>query len=427
MAAAKAVQELIPNRGFDLFRPAGSNAAVVLSKEENFVTEYSTNLWPTFRNDLSVRRAVLDNACTAILAGPIRFEPAKGFAGDFDLTYLAEIRSLAAALAARTLLELHDQHTDAAWTNLLALTRLVTAWETEPVELAHMVKLNCVTMAVRATWEALRVHALNAPELTALTKEWDQFDPFRALPDTAELWCALALRCSQNQREKPVSRSPTMRQAAADLLTSPARAWSEATWDLRESRYRNYGSYEDELAAMTYYGQRQEALFQATKTASWAEMRLIPGVTNAALFPGGANSRLQGFASTRTGSPGPGNGIFSRQRLGLASRAAEAETRSRLVRTALALENFYLARGAYPKSLDELSPNFTAKADFMDGKPLRYRLIANKDFLLYSTGLDCVDNGGQMGSDSNMPRESRRGFFRPEEPDMVWPGVAARE
>ncbi|HYR44606.1 MAG TPA: hypothetical protein VER98_16365, partial [Terriglobia bacterium] len=114
LRAGIVVRDLIPNRGFDLFRPAGSNAAVVLSKEENFVTEYSTNLWPTFRNDLSVRRAVLDNACTAILAGPIRFEPAKGFAGDFDLTYLAEIRSLAAALAARTLLELHDQHTDAA-------------------------------------------------------------------------------------------------------------------------------------------------------------------------------------------------------------------------------------------------------------------------------------------------------------------------
>jgi len=101
---------------------------VVLSKEENFVTEYSTNLWPIFRNDLGARQPGLDDACAAILSGPFRFEPVKTSAGDFaDLTYPAEIRSLAAALAARTLLELHDQHADAAWTNLLALTRLSTA------------------------------------------------------------------------------------------------------------------------------------------------------------------------------------------------------------------------------------------------------------------------------------------------------------
>src|SRR5947208_8165875 len=50
LRAGIVVRDLIPNRGFDLFRPAGSNTAVVLSREQSFVTDYSTNLWPVFRN-----------------------------------------------------------------------------------------------------------------------------------------------------------------------------------------------------------------------------------------------------------------------------------------------------------------------------------------------------------------------------------------
>jgi len=212
--------------------------------------------------------------------------------------------------------------------------------------------------------------------------------------------------------KKPVSpQSHNASGRQRNLFTSPARPGPRPHGICVNLAYRNYGSYEDELAAMTYYGQRQEALFQATKTASWAEMRLIPGVTNAALFPA-REFETAGFASTRTGRPGPGKwnlfaatlgpGKAVRLRLRLAADSCGLHSRSKI----------FILRVAHIQNrwMNYLRIS-TAKADFMDGKPLRYRLIANKDFLLYSTGLDCVDNGGQMGSDSNMPRESRRGFF----------------
>ena len=55
---------------------------------------------------------------------------------------------------------------------------------------------------------------------------------------------------------------------------------------------------------------------------------------------------------------------------------AEAETARRLLVTVLALKRYHLQHATYPASLSELVPNYSKQIplDFMDGKPLRYRL-----------------------------------------------------
>jgi len=120
--------------------------------------------------------------------------------------------------------------------------------------------------------------------------------------------------------------------------------------------------------------------------------------------------------------------------LGILARASEAETRRRLLVTAIALERFHGRHGWYPKTLNELSPDLlkTPVVDFMDGQPLRYRLTDDSHFVLYSVGLDCIDNGGDM------QRPRRRGAFDPGAPyqapresgirsgtDLVWPRPAS--
>jgi hypothetical protein len=84
-----------------------------------------------------------------------------------------------------------------------------------------------------------------------------------------------------------------------------------------------------------------------------------------------------------------------------ALKAATSLLRSRLdIRcgiVALACERFRLANGKWPKSLDQLSPNFLTKVplDLFDGKPLR--LIATNDGLaIYSTDADGVNHGGEL-------------------------------
>jgi hypothetical protein len=119
-------------------------------------------------------------------------------------------------------------------------------------------------------------------------------------------------------------------------------------------------------------------------------------------------------------------GGFRGQPSTLLSRAAEAEAERRIIVTAIALERFAIKNKTYPKSLAEIVPEYlrTVPVDFMDGKELRYRRLEDGRYLLYSVGLDCVDDGGEMRSAAMV--YSRRGFsgndfqFRASV-DVVWP------
>jgi hypothetical protein len=66
----------------------------------------------------------------------------------------------------------------------------------------------------------------------------------------------------------------------------------------------------------------------------------------------------------------------------------------------MAAEQFRLANGRLPRSLDELTPAFLAAVpiDPFDGKPLRYRNDAGC-FTVYSVGPDRTDDGGRLSRD----------------------------
>ena len=129
------------------------------------------------------------------------------------------------------------------------------------------------------------------------------------------------------------------------------------------------------------------------------------------LFPESTNHFLTDYY--RPSGPGLGRNL---------AMLAMYETARRICVTAIALKRYRLEHGSYPASLNDLVPKFLAAApiDFMDGKPLRYKLRPDGDFLLYSVGEDGVDDGGDP---------------RPQPPygppaswlvgrDIVWPRVA---
>lgn len=74
-------------------------------------------------------------------------------------------------------------------------------------------------------------------------------------------------------------------------------------------------------------------------------------------------------------------------------RAQNAVT---LAHTACALERHRLAHGQFPDQLDALVPQFAKSVplDLMTGQPLKYRRTNDGQFVLYSVGIDRVDDGG---------------------------------
>lgn len=110
---------------------------------------------------------------------------------------------------------------------------------------------------------------------------------------------------------------------------------------------------------------------------------------------------------------------------GTVGKAMRMETDRSMTICAIALKRYSLRHGRLPASLDALVPEFVSAVpvDWMDGKPLRYRLNADGSFLLYSVGENLMDD---CGDTSLLPDHagSRALWFKK---DYVWPAPATPE
>ena len=246
-------------------RPAG--AWIVIPRA--YPTRLREHRFPT--------RAELDAACGSALSGPIRFNLNAGAGNGLLLPHLAGLKRLVQTLGLRAVLGLHDGNPEAAWTNLLAASRLVTAWDPEPVEISHLVRFACGTIACNATWQAFQADGWTDDRLTHLQREWELVDFFKGLPETAAFKRASMVATCQLERQQPISRPGI---ALNDVIHSPRSAWYGLTEYWRQLRYRRHGTYEDEQALLLHYRDRELELRGAAKTLTWSEMRQLPGVTN---------------------------------------------------------------------------------------------------------------------------------------------------
>ncbi|KPJ62663.1 MAG: hypothetical protein AMS15_03160 [Planctomycetes bacterium DG_23] len=79
----------------------------------------------------------------------------------------------------------------------------------------------------------------------------------------------------------------------------------------------------------------------------------------------------------------------------VATRVAEGDARSRLITTLFALRLFWMEKGHFPQSLEELAPQYLENVplDPFDLNPLRYKKLQGK-WIIYSIGPDGKDDGG---------------------------------
>jgi hypothetical protein len=336
-------------------------------------------------------------------------------------TDLGALKNLSFGLRYRLFLELHDGNGDAAWTNLMAVTRLATARDMEPVETAHMARTAILFGAQDATWQALQTNFWTDAQLAALQHEWESLDLFVDLSETAAVAGANAVMMCRMEREGD-STFTSVRDVVTDMIHSPKAGWREIVSKYRDSVYRNHGSYDYENTLMLYFRDRESEIKRAMLARSWSEMRCLPGVTNRPPYPEDTNSTQAGFRLRRWGT--------QRESLNntLLGRTAGSEARRRLIVTALALERCRHEKGAYPNSLAELTPKWLAVAvpDFMDGKSLHYEATSDGHFKLYSVGFDCTDGGGDMRQVKYWHEENgARTYTRGPEIDLVWPRPAS--
>ena len=420
----------------NLLEIIGTNSALVVWKQASLKRMYGSPLeggnemtWNDFRNSLAENRVQVDAACDAVLSNPIAFNLATRHGSDMLLPHLAVLKNLTQTLGSRLMLALHDGDKEAAFTNLLAATRLVTAWKIEPVEISHLIRFADTKIVFGATWQALQTNNWADDQLARLQKEWESVNFFTNLQEIVAFQRASRIAAYDYDRQEIMHPSIPFGEFLRETWPNPLNAWQEFQSLWRQRAYLQGGKYDEEKEVMLFYRDREIERRDAVQAATWMQMRQLPGVTNEVLFQSKYNSRIQMMENLRRRTM-----TLQRQGFSFLGRAADAEAERRILLAALALERFHARHGVYPQTLAGLAPEFlnTVPADFMDGQPLRYQLADDGHFLLYSVGLDCVDDGGKvLEREDRMSelREFRATGVAPRE-DIVWPlpaGVAAMQ
>jgi len=411
----------------NLMEIIATNSAVVAWKQDSLKRMYRSRLdegdeltWNDFRDALAENHSQVDAACEAVLSNPIAFNLDASHGSAMLLPHLAVIKNLTQRLGSRLVLALHDGDESAAFTNLLAATRLATAWKIEPTDISHLVRFADVKIVFAATWQALQTSNWPDDQLAQLQAEWESVNFFTNLPEIVAFQRASRIAAYNFDRNEILHPSMPFNEFLRETWPNPLNAWYQFQSQWRQRAYLQGGKYDEEKDVMLFYRDREIERRNAVQAMTWMQMRQFPGVTNEILFQPKYNSRVQAMENLRRIGM-----TFQRQGSSFLNRAAEAEAERRILITALALERYHAKHGSLPQTLAGLAPEFlkTVPVDFMDGQPLRYRLADDGRFLLYSVGLDCMDDGGKV-----LEREDRMSELRqfratgvaPKE-DIVWP------
>ena len=409
---------------FELLPAMSNDTATVIWRLNPLNNGTNILQWSDLHAMLDTNRGSLDAACHAALSGPIRCDADESRGTDISGSQSTSLLYLSRRLNLRTLLELHDGNPDAAWTNLLAATRLVTAWEPAPVGYSQCFHFTMARAAFAAAWQVLQKGNWPDEQLAALQQEWESANFFTNMMETAAIaYTNDVYACQHLPLPYPLAGF-SVSTLVGQTLIDPANALAQLkdrVDDLKDCVpgviYRHHGVFVDEMGLLLLFQKRALELRRAIQATNWAEMRALPGVINPALYS--------------SSYPPAEDSIQNDHGLDIALPAfmADAEARRRVLITALALERYHGKHGVYPATLAPLAPEFlkTVPVDFMDSQPLRYHLTDDGHFVLYSVGLDCVDDGGIL-LDPTGPQWIRDFWQNPTAPakmDIVWPRPAA--
>jgi hypothetical protein len=408
---------LLLAEAIDFLPPVATNAALVMWDQPTLVAESCTDLWAELRAKLD--QPMLKHACVAALSGPYRSRVASWQDGRIQQVGGNACR-LPDPLAARTLLALHEHDQATAWTNLLALTKLVAGWHPLPFEkdVLYWHNVNLVR-AFGITWQALQARTLTEPQLAMLQREWELADFRSGLPEVAALARAEFQSEYRWQERRPHPLIPFR------SLLSPRYAWRQLTWWATEAREER-AMLQDEEALLRLFRDREEDYRRVQACSTWHEIKMMPGLRTQ---PPGISNLLTSATNLMSGRSITLSDVSARYSFGFSPliqgplwRMADSESMRRLLVAALALERYRLGHGSYPASLDALSPELlpSRPLDFMDGAPLRYRHTQDGRFVLYSTGLDCIDDGGICRRPGLLWANSGH-----DHTDLVWPCPAS--
>ena len=333
---------------------------------------------------------------------PINYDSESPFM--IHLPHLAALKSCAQVLQLRSLAELQDGQLDKALDDARLGLQLADKVRTEPLVITHLVRAAMVQLMLQPIWEGLAQQKWSDAQLAALDTELAKLD-------FPEAW-VLSRRGELGAQADEMALLRRHRENVQELQglidfggnKNNVRLPSRLIARLVPGGWFYQNQYRCARMMVDY----------CIPLADSSHGTFSPAVARrgAGAFAAGGESGSPFNLLVRVAQPVLGEA---------ATKFAYAQASVDLARTAIALERYRLARGAFPESLDALAPQFMAKVlhDVIGGQRLNYRREAGGSFLLYSVGWNEKDDDGEAAFNQDGSVDIQNG-------DWVWRYPAKR-
>ena len=309
--------------------------------------------------------------------------------------------------------ELHQGRLEEGLQDLEAMAAVARMDRNEYTLVAQMIRVAVAGLGLATTWDALQAPGWTEPQLERLQKAWEPVDLVEAVEKgvvgaraggygifvqvrrRSGPQASRFLRTSWNIRSS--SSKPTFEDVATDYLCFPA--------------YKLIGIDADELFYLKTMQEGITALRLVQAHRPWPDVKQ-------ALFK--AVSPVYQLTNVLDRFRYPLSLIAIPNYPKACGTAIDVETERQMTLAAIALKRFQLRHGQLPPDLEALVPELLPALpyDYMSAKPLRYRLKPDGSYVLYSVGLDGIDDGG----DPSPAPGGSPGLWGGR--DAVWPSPA---
>jgi hypothetical protein len=371
-------------------------------------------VWYADWGDLGERLNVASNALACVRAtltnGNVFFPDWSQPSESLSLDY-REVESMRTWLAAAGLYEIHDGKLDSAIRDISLIATLARVRRDERLMQGGYRRIGIGERGLDLTWEALQAPGWNDSRLSQLQAAWkiDSVLPF-------------IISALEVERGFDIAFYDKVRDSFGEWQKVRRGMLSEAQCGCsgKDRLYDIEVSLHFALWRAAWLNQSEEALLRKYQSQLEAARDVVTGQTwNNVYHPPVGVDRARYYYL---------NGGFGWYEH-VVRVAMQFETRRQMALTAIALKRFEIRYGQLPSNLSELVPDFLGQLprDYMTDQPLRYRLKAEREFILYSVGDDGRDDGGDTS-----PRLSP-GFSNPfafqlwEGRDAVWPVAVTEE
>jgi tetratricopeptide (TPR) repeat protein len=287
-------------------------------------------------------------------------------------------------LELRAVARLAKNDTEAALSDILLSFRLANSLSNEPLYHSQEGQISVFESALQPIWEGLAAGKWSEAQLFRLQKELEKIDFIAAYTNVVRA-----------ERARALAKLDLLRQ-----IRPPRPSASECDEGL--SPYFVYFYFDNIPDGWFYQGERS-----LSEAVTGQILPLLDSTTRTI----SKNKRGTPVIFNKTDAsdtPYDYSGIFLLHPYARlmdiflpsisSGKYAYAQACADLARLACALERYRKVNGNYPKTLAALTPRFIDRmpCDIIDGAPLRYRLLNDGKFVLYSLGWAYQDDGGKL-------------------------------